>query len=109
MEEMKNTLLNSAKFNQWFMDCTYYAIPRKNNQYKLLFIIGFNNQEKKSYLGSIVLIKNENIETFACIFNYLKTNYNFAPISINVDCYMAEIISIKKLFLIQKLYCVIII
>ena len=97
-EEMKNTLLNSTKFNQWFMDCTYYAIPRNNNHYKLLLIIGFNNQEKKSYLGSIVLIKNENIETFTCIFNYLKTNYNFAPISINVDCSIVEIISIKKNF-----------
>ena len=97
-EEMKNTLLNSTKFNQWFMDCTYYAIPRNNNQYQLLLIIGFNKQENISYLGSIVLIKNENIETFTSIFNYLKTNYNFAPISINVDCSIAEIISIKKNF-----------
>ena len=106
---MKNTLLNSTKFNQWFMDCTYYAIPRNNNQYKLFLIIGFNKQENKSYLGSIVLIKNENMELFTCIFNYLKTNYNFAPISINVNCSIIEIISKIKIFLIQKLFYVIII
>jgi len=108
-EETKNTLLNSSRCNQWFLDCIYYAIPRNNNEYKLLLIIGFNNQEKKSYLSSIVLIKNENVETFSFIFKYLKRNYNFAPISINVNCSIAEIISIKKFSQIQKLFCVTII
>jgi len=44
------------------------------------------------------IIKNENVETFSYIFKYLKTNYNFVPISINVDYSKAEIISIKKIF-----------
>ena len=52
---MKNTLSNSNKFSQWFMDCTYYAIPRNNNNFKMLLLIGYNKEEKKTYLGSIVL------------------------------------------------------
>ena len=44
---MKKTLGNTNSISQWFMDCTYYAIPRNNNSYKLLLIIAFNKNEKK--------------------------------------------------------------
>ena len=54
-DNMKNTLSNSNKISQWFMDCTYYAIPRNNDNFKLLILIGFNKVEKKIYLGAIVL------------------------------------------------------
>ena len=43
-------------------------------------------------------MKNENIETFTIIFNYLQEKYGFTPKSINIDCSSAEIISIKKKF-----------
>lgn len=29
------------------MDCIYYAIPRNNDNFKLLLLIGFNKEEKK--------------------------------------------------------------
>ena len=107
--KMKNTLKNKESISQWFMDCTYYAVPRNNNNYKLLLLIGFNKEENKTYLGAIVLLKNENIETFTIIFNYLQEKYGFTPKCINIDCSSAEIISIKKNFQIVKLYYVIII
>ena len=45
---MKNTLKNKESISQWFMDCTYYAVPRNNNNYKLfILLIGFNKEEKK--------------------------------------------------------------
>ena len=37
------------------MDCTYYAIPRNNDNFKLLLLIGFHKEEKRTYLGAIVL------------------------------------------------------
>ena len=46
--------------SQWLMDYKYYVIPRNNNEFKLLLLIGYNKSEKKSYLGAVVLIKNEN-------------------------------------------------
>ena len=95
-EEMKKTLGNSNLINQWFMDCTYYAIPRNNNSYKLLLIIAFNKNKKQTYLGAIILLQNENVETFSSIFNYLESKYNFNPKCINIDCSSSEIIAIKK-------------
>ena len=71
---MSKNLENSNKMSQWFMDCTYYDIPRNNNQFKLFIIIGYNHEEKKTHLGALILIKNENIETFTAIFNYLDKN-----------------------------------
>ena len=44
---MKNSLSNSNKFSQWFMDYTYYAIPRNNDNFKLLLLIRYNKEEKK--------------------------------------------------------------
>jgi len=61
------------------MDTTYYAIPRNNNCFKLLLILGFNIKENTTAIGSIILIKNENQETFIKIFNYLHSNYEFNP------------------------------
>ena len=54
-DNVENTLSNSNKFSQLFMDCTCYAIPRNNDNFKLLLLIGFNKVEKKIYLGAIVL------------------------------------------------------
>ena len=93
---MKNTLGNNNSISQWFMDCTYYAIPRNNNSYKLLLIIAYNKDEKKTSLGAIILLQNENIETFTSIFNYLESIYKFNPKCINLDCSSSEIIAIKK-------------
>lgn len=51
----------------------------------------------------MILIQNENVETFCKIFSYLYNNYNFAPQIIDIDCSNAEIISIKKNLLMLKL------
>ena len=58
-KEMKTNLGNNLDINQWFLDTTYYAIPRKNNDFKLL-LLGFNIKINKTCLGTIMLIKNEN-------------------------------------------------
>jgi len=94
---METILGKTEAISQWFMDCTYYAIPRNNNEFKLLLLIEYNKSEKKTYLGAIVLIKNENKATFLSIFNYLETKYNFNPKRINIGCSQAEIIAKKKI------------
>ena len=76
---MKNNLQNKIQIKQWFIDATYYAIPRKNNSFKLLIIAGFNIVENKTILGAIILIQNENVETFTQIFKTLNIKYNFQP------------------------------
>lgn len=77
-KEMKTNLGNNLDINQWFLDTTYYAIPRKNNDFKLL-LLGFNIKINKTCLGTIMLIKNENQETFMSILKYLNINYKFEP------------------------------
>ena len=69
---METILGKTEAISQGFKDCTYYAIPRNNNEFKLLLLIGYNNSENKT-LGAIMLIKNENKETFLSIFNYLES------------------------------------
>ena len=78
------------------MDSTYYVILRKNNNFKLLIIFGFNIKINKIVIGSIILIKNINQETIIKIFKY------FVEI-INIDCNISEIITIKKIFNDSKL------
>lgn len=65
---MKNCS-NSNKFSQWFLDRTYNAIPRNNNNFKLLLLIGYNRDKKNLFRSHIILIKNENKEIF---FKILK-------------------------------------
>ena len=101
--QMKDNLSKHYDINQWFLDATYYAIPRKNNSFKLLLLLGFNKKENITVLGAICLIKNENEETFKSILEYLNINYKFEPKIINVDCNKAEIIAIKKTFLNTKI------
>ena len=57
-DKMKKNISNNEDINQWLMDTTYYAIPRRNNSFKLLLILGFNIKENIPLLGSIILIKN---------------------------------------------------
>ena len=78
--EMKDNLINNNnKGFQFFSDCTYYGIPWINNSFKLLIIISFNKDIYSSKLCVIALIRNEKVETFTAIYNYLYQNFNFAP------------------------------
>ena len=47
LKSMAQNLENSEKMLQWFMVTIYYAIPRNNNQFLLLIIVGYNHEEKK--------------------------------------------------------------
>ena len=95
---MKFNLGDKDNIKQWFMDATYYAVPRKNDNFKLLIILGFNLKENTNVLGAIILIKNEKKETFIKIFNYLTEYYKFYPETINVDCNIAQILAIKHIY-----------
>ena len=65
--------------------------------------MGFNIKDNKTIIGAIILIKNENQETFCSIFKYLNNKYNFQPSTINIDCNNAEIIAVKKVFINTKI------
>ena len=43
-------------------------------------------------------IRNENIETFVNIYEYLINKYKFIPINITIDCQKAHIKALLKLF-----------
>ena len=97
-DKMIKNLSKTSEIKQWFVDATYYSIPRNNNNYKLLLLLGFNLLTNKTILGGIFLIKNENKETFMHIFEKLKLEYKFNPNTINLDCNIAEILAIKNIF-----------
>ena len=89
---------NTDKHNQFFIDITYYAIPRNNDNFKLCVIMAFNKENKMTELCSLVLIKNENVETIVEILTFLQKNYNFNPTLITSDCALSFAIAIKKTF-----------
>lgn len=95
--EMKINIKN-PNIKQSFMDCTYYAIPQNNHNFKLLIILGFDTVEYKTKLLLISIIKNENIEMFMTILKYLRDNLYYNPKIMTCDCNNAEIISIKRIF-----------
>ena len=43
-DNMKANISNKINIKQFFVDFTYYSIPRKNNSFKLFLIIGFNTK-----------------------------------------------------------------
>ena len=71
--------LNNEIVNSIFIDCTYKIIPPGLRDYKFLVIVGYDNIKDKLNLYLFALIKHENKETFECILNYLKINFNFNP------------------------------
>jgi hypothetical protein len=95
---MKDALkTNIDKRNQFFKDITYYAIPRNNNNFKLC-VMAFNKENKVAELCSLILIKNENVETIEELLSFLLKNYNFNPTMITSDCALSFAIAIKRLF-----------
>ena len=94
---MKTELINK-NINQYFGDIIYYSTPTYTKKYKILIIIGFDFVEKKSKLCSIILLENENIETFYTIFKFLSNNYKFAPKYITIDFSKALHNGIKKVY-----------
>lgn len=51
------------EIKQRFIDSTYYAIPRKNNNFKLLILLAFNLILNK-IIWKNFLFKNENKEAY---------------------------------------------
>lgn len=62
-DEMKENLKNQ-NITQFFVDVTFYSKPTYTKKYKILIIIGFDIEENKSKLVAIILLENENLETF---------------------------------------------
>jgi len=61
---------------RYFSDTTYYAIPPNKFNYKIFWILAFNNKLHKAILCNISIISNENKETFITKINiifYLKS------------------------------------
>lgn len=78
---------------KYFGDCTYYcAFPQCHGK-KLFIIVAFNKILNKTILYALILISNENKETFEKIFIYLKETYKFNLSLFIVDfgkeCYVA--------------------
>ena len=68
-DDMKKELTHK-NINQYFSDITYYSTPTYTKKYKLFIIIGFDYAENKSILAAIILLENENVETFSQFLNF---------------------------------------
>lgn len=68
---MKKELKNK-KINQYFVDITFYSTSTYNKKYKIFIIIGFDYSQNKSKLAAIILLENENIQTFFTLFKFFK-------------------------------------
>ena len=96
---MKDNLIkNNIIYSQFFADFKYNVIPSKIKNFKLYVLIAYNNEKHKTQICALVLISNENIETYDAIYQYLYNKYNFQPTKMAVDCQKAHIISIQKIF-----------
>ena len=84
--------------SQFFADCTYNVVPYINKNFKLYVLNAFNTIENKTELCALILISNENIETYVNIYEYLINKYKFNPTKLTVDCQKSHILAILKLF-----------
>ena len=64
----------------------------------MFIIIAFNKEILVFQLCVIALIRNENIETFTTIYNYLYEKYKFTPKKMIVDFQKADLSSLYKFF-----------
>ena len=96
---MKDNLIKNNNMHSQFFQIAYNnVILSQIKNFKLYILIAFNNEKQKSELCSLVLINNENIETFNNIYQYLFKKYKFQPIKMKVERQKAHIISIQKIY-----------
>ena len=62
--------LKNNMINQYFMDCTYSAVPPSVHKYRLMVICGYNHSTDKTVLCAFILIHRENEKTFTEIFKF---------------------------------------
>ncbi len=96
-EELLINLKNN-NINQFFMDCTYKAVPPNIYNLKLMVISGFDVNLKKTILCAFILLPKENVYTFKQIFLYLAKTYSFNPRKLMVDFNIAQIKAVKEIF-----------
>ena len=60
--------LSNNLIEEFFMDCTYSAVPPSIYKYKLMVLCGYEKNIKKALLCCFILLINENIETFENIY-----------------------------------------
>ena len=82
----------------FFMDCTYRAVPPNKYKYRLMVIVGYDLNKKKTVLCSFILLKNEKEKSFKLIFEYLHEHYSFNPRRIMCDFNLAQINAVKNTF-----------
>lgn len=90
--------LNKGCVDTTFIDCIYKIVLPGLKNYKFLLILGYNNSTNKLLFYLYALIRNENIENFKKIFNYLKIKYNFEPKYITSDYHRGQIAAINSSF-----------
>ena len=103
-----NEMIENFKNNQitqYFMDCTYKAVPPSTPKFKLMIISAYDNQKKKTVICSFILLHKEDEITFTSIFKYLKENYSFAPSNFMCDFNKSQIKAIQTIFPETKIHC----
>ena len=89
--------LKSNNIDNYFIDVTYKVVPKYNkNKYKLLIIIGIDNNSKSSYLCALILIKYEDSNSFNKIFSYLNNKCEFNPRIVHIDYSVSLTKSLKE-------------
>ena len=89
--------LKSNNIDNYFIDVTYKVLPKYNkNKYKLLTIIGIDNNSKSSYLCALILIKYEDSNSFNKIFSYLNNMYEFNQRIVHIDYSVSLTKSLKE-------------
>ena len=74
IRNLKNNLID-----EYFMDTTYKCVPKTIYNFKLMAIISYDFNYKKTELCCFILIMNEKEFTFYNIFKVLLAKYHFNP------------------------------
>lgn len=90
--------LSNNNIDQFFMDYTYKVLPPNIYRFKLIVICGIDLIKNKTVLCSLILLRNENEDTFNNIFGYLAAKYSFKSRRFMYDFNIAQIKSIKSEF-----------
>ena len=88
--------LNYKNGNQYGFDLTYKIVPKSFSPYKLMTLYCIDNDNTKTILAALILLKYKDTNSLLKILSILKSLYGFSPKCITTDFDKAQIKALKQ-------------
>ena len=88
--------LNFKNGAQYGFDLTYKIVPNSFSPYKMLTIYCIDNDNSKTILAALILLKYKDTNSLLKVLSILNTLYGFSPKSITTDFDKAQLKALKQ-------------